>query len=830
MKRYNPKEIEPRWQQQWVDDKIYEVGDASDKPKKYILEYFPYPSGAAMHVGHVRNYTIGDAMARHYRMKGFNVLHPMGWDAFGLPAENYAIKNGISPKEAIKVNTTKFKRQLTQMGFSYDWSREINSSDPGYYRWTQWFFLLLFKRGLAYQKESLQWWCPVDKTVLANEQVENGVCWRCGSVVEKKSLKQWFFKITDYADRLEKDLDDVDWSDALKSMQRNWIGHKTGINITYKVTNAKTDETVTVFTTRPDTNYGATFVVLAPEHEFVRKVMQQEIVPKDGTSHWQAVEHYVQKSLAKSEVERQEEGRLKTGAFTGLYVRNDLTGKDMPVWVSDFVLAGFGTGAVVGVPGHDMRDFQFAKQFDLPIVRVVAGADGDTSDITEESQVQEDAGKMVNSGPLDGLDIHEATEKMKDMMEEKGMGTRTHSYRLRDWLISRQRYWGAPIPIVHCAKDGAVPVPEDQLPVVLPDLTSFEPSGDGRSPLARVPEFVNTTCSKCGGPAQRETDTMDGFACSSWYFLRYADPHNAERPFDDAKAKYWMPVDDYIGGAEHAVMHLLYTRFWFKVMQDEGLIDYGEPIKKLRNHGMILAPDGSKMSKSKGNTIEPDGLIEQGYGADAIRIMELFIGPWNQMAAWSVEGMGGSFRFLQLTWNLTKEVSAVPQADDIADATELKRTIHRATKRVSDDLANMGFNTAIAALMEGLNELYKAKVTIPFDQAATTWRWAAETFLQLLAPFAPHVTEELWAELGHNDSIHTSNWPTHDEQYLLSDTMTIAIQVNGKVRGEVTLASDATEEQVVAAAKANEKVAAYLGDATIRKTIYVPKKLVSFVL
>ncbi|HEV7454223.1 MAG TPA: leucine--tRNA ligase [Candidatus Saccharimonadales bacterium] len=830
MKRYNPKEIEPRWQQQWVDDKIYEVGDASDKPKKYILEYFPYPSGAAMHVGHVRNYTIGDAMARHYRMKGFNVLHPMGWDAFGLPAENYAIKNGISPKEAIKVNTTKFKRQLTQMGFSYDWSREINSSDPGYYRWTQWFFLLLFKRGLAYQKESLQWWCPVDKTVLANEQVENGVCWRCGSVVEKKSLKQWFFKITDYADRLEKDLDDVDWSDALKSMQRNWIGHKTGINITYKVTNAKTDETVTVFTTRPDTNYGATFVVLAPEHEFVRKVMQQEIVPKDGTSHWQAVEHYVQKSLAKSEVERQEEGRLKTGAFTGLYVRNDLTGKDMPVWVSDFVLAGFGTGAVVGVPGHDMRDFQFAKQFDLPIVRVVAGADGDTSDITEESQVQEDAGKMVNSGPLDGLDIHEATEKMKDMMEEKGMGTRTHSYRLRDWLISRQRYWGAPIPIVHCAKDGAVPVPEDQLPVVLPDLTSFEPSGDGRSPLARVPEFVNTTCSKCGGPAQRETDTMDGFACSSWYFLRYADPHNAERPFDDAKAKYWMPVDDYIGGAEHAVMHLLYTRFWFKVMQDEGLIDYGEPIKKLRNHGMILAPDGSKMSKSKGNTIEPDGLIEQGYGADAIRIMELFIGPWNQMAAWSVEGMGGSFRFLQRTWNLTKEVSAVPQADDIADATELKRTIHRATKRVSDDLANMGFNTAIAALMEGLNELYKAKVTIPFDQAATTWRWAAETFLQLLAPFAPHVTEELWAELGHNDSIHTSNWPTHDEQYLLSDTMTIAIQVNGKVRGEVTLASDATEEQVVAAAKANEKVAAYLGDATIRKTIYVPKKLVSFVL
>jgi leucyl-tRNA synthetase len=830
MKRYNPKDIEPKWQQQWADSKIYEASDTSDKPKKYILEYFPYPSGAAMHVGHVRNYTIGDAMARHYRMKGFNVLHPMGWDAFGLPAENYAIKNGISPKEAIKVNTTKFKRQLTQMGFSYDWSREVNSSDPEYYRWTQWFFLLLFRRGLAYQKESLQWWCPIDKTVLANEQVENGVCWRCGSVVEKKALKQWFFKITDYADRLEKDLDDVDWSDALKSMQRNWIGHKTGINITYKVTNAKSDEAITVFTTRPDTNYGATFVVLAPEHEFVRKVMQQEIVPKEGSSHWQAVEHYVQKSLAKSEIERQEEGRLKTGAFTGLYVKNELTGQDMPVWVSDFVLAGFGTGAVVGVPGHDMRDFQFAKQFDLPIVRVVASANGDTSDITEESQVQEEAGKMINSGPLDGLDIHEATEKMKDLLEEKGMGTRTHSYRLRDWLISRQRYWGAPIPIIHCPEHGAVAVPEDQLPVLLPDLTSFEPSGDGRSPLARVPEFVNTTCPTCGGPAERETDTMDGFACSSWYFLRYADPHNTERAFDDAKAKYWMPVDDYIGGAEHAVMHLLYTRFWFKVMQDEGIVDYGEPIKKLRNHGMILAPDGSKMSKSKGNTIEPGGLIEQGYGADAIRIMELFLGPWNQMAAWSVEGMGGSFRFLQRTWNLSQEIAALPQADDIADATELKRIMHRAIKRVSDDLTNMGFNTAIAALMEGLNELYKAKVAIPFDQAVSTWRWAAESFAQLLAPFAPHITEELWAELGHKESIHTSEWPTYDEQYLVSDTMVIAIQVNGKVRGEVEMPSGATEEQVVAAAKANEKVASYLGEATIRKTIYVPKKLVSFVI
>lgn len=829
MKRYNPKEIEPKWQQKWADSKIYEVQDTSDKPKKYILEYFPYPSGSAMHVGHVRNYTIGDALARHYRMSGYNVLHPMGWDAFGLPAENYAIKNGISPKEAIAVNTAKFKRQLTQMGFSYDWSREINSSDPNYYRWTQWYFLLLFKRGLAYQKESLQWWCPVDKTVLANEQVENGQCWRCGSQVEKKSLKQWFFKITEYADRLAKDLDDVDWSDAMKSMQRNWIGHKTGINITYKVANATTDEEITVFTTRPDTNFGATFVVLAPEHPFVQKVMRQEIVPKDGSSHWQAVEHYVQKAVAKSDVERQEEGRLKTGAFTGLYITNPLNGKQLPVWVSDFVLANFGTGAVVGVPGHDMRDFQFAQQFGLPIERVVVGPDNDTSPITRAEQVQEREGTMIHSGPLDGLDIHEATEKMKDLMEAQGIGTRTHSYRIRDWLISRQRYWGAPIPIIHCTQDGPVPVPDDQLPVMLPDMQSFEPAGDGRSPLARVPEFVQTTCPKCGGPAERETDTMDGFACSSWYFLRYTDPHNAERPYDPGKADYWMPVDDYIGGAEHAVMHLLYVRFWFKVMQDAGLTGYGEPIKKLRNHGMILAPDGAKMSKSKGNTIEPDGLIEQGYGADAIRVMELFIGPWNQMANWSVEGMGGSFRFLQRVWNLTQEmIDGRLDFNPQADGTPVLQVTHRTIKKVTHDVESMSFNTAIAALMSGINELYAIKARDGY--AIDVWRYALESFLQLLAPFAPHITDELWEQLGHDTSIHTSTWPTYDEQYLRSDTMTIVVQVNGKVRAQIEVPADAAQEQIVDMARSHNKVAGYLAQAEVKKTIYVPKKLVSFVV
>jgi leucyl-tRNA synthetase len=829
MKRYNPKEIEPKWQQQWAESKIYEAHDKSDKPKKYILEYFPYPSGAAMHVGHVRNYTIGDAMSRYYRMRGYNVLHPMGWDAFGLPAENYAIKTGISPQQAITENTGKFKKQLTQMGFGYDWSREINSSDPSYYKWTQWFFLMLFKRGLAYQKESPQWWCPVDKTVLANEQVENGLCWRCGSPVEKKALKQWFFKITEYADRLEKDLDSVDWSDALKNMQRNWIGHKTGVNVAYKVINAKSDEEITVFTTRPDTNFGATFVVLAPEHEFVAKVIRQEVVPVEGTSHWQAVEHYVQKSLAKSEVERQAEGRLKTGAFTGLYVVNPLNGKEMPVWVSDFVLSSFGTGAVVGVPGHDLRDFEFAKQFDIPIERVVVGADDDESPITRAEQVQEHAGRMINSGPLDGLDIHEATEKMKDLMVEKGMATRVHNYHLRDWLISRQRYWGAPIPIVHCEKDGAVPVPDDQLPVVLPEMDSYEPSGDGRSPLARVPEFVQAICPKCGGPATRETDTMDGFACSSWYFLRFTDPCNTERAFDDAKAKYWMPVDDYIGGAEHAVMHLLYVRFWFKVMQDEGLIDFGEPIKKLRNHGMILAPDGRKMSKSWGNVIAPDDLIEQGYGADAIRIMELFIGPWNQTANWSVEGMGGSFRFLQRVWALVQELDEVDAAEDAALSQRLLTVTHRTIKKVSDDLETMGFNTAVAAMMELVNELYKVKAQDNFA-VGITWRDALSRLVQLLAPFAPHIAEELWEQLGNQGSVHTSEWPSYDEQYLVSGTMAIAIQVNGKIRGQVAIASSATEAEVIESAKHDEKVMGYLDGKEVKKTIYVPGKLVSFVI
>jgi leucyl-tRNA synthetase len=813
MKRYNPKEIESKWQQKWAEDKIYEAEDNSAKPKKYILEYFPYPSGAAMHVGHVRNYTIGDALARHARMQGFNVMHPMGWDAFGLPAENYAIKTGISPQKAVAENVDRFKRQLMQMGFGYDWSREINSTDPNYYKWTQWFFLLLFKRGLAYQAESLQWWCPIDKTVLANEQVEDGKCWRCGSQVEKKALKQWFFKITEYADRLAKDLDDVNWSHALKTMQRNWIGRSRGAEIVFAVDGH--NQTINVFTTRHDTQYGVTFMVLAPEHPLV----QQITAPEQKA----AVEEYVKQSTRKSDLERQEEGdKEKTGVFTGAFAINPINNEKVPIWVADYVLMGYGTGAVMGVPGHDHRDKIFAEKYGLEIRKVYK---------VEQGEDYHTEGVVINSDRYNDLRTEEARERILADMVKAGYATERINYKIRDWLISRQRYWGAPIPMIHCEKCGTVPVPEDQLPVVLPEMESYEPSGDGHSPLARVPEWVNTTCPKCDGPAQRETDTMDGFACSSWYFLRFADPHNDQKPFDQAKVKYWLPVDDYIGGAEHAVMHLLYARFWAKVMQDEGLIDFGEPFQTLRNHGMILAPDGNKMSKSKGNTIEPDGLIEQGYGADAIRLMELFIGPWNQAANWSVEGMGGTFRFLQRVWTLSQEyMEQGEKGGEAVDDTELKRVMHRAVFRVTKDLEGMGFNTAIAALMETVNELYKIKVSVSYAQAPETWRWTVETMLQLLAPFAPHMTEELWQQLGHRDSIHTSTWPKYDEQYLASDTMTIVVQVNGKVRAELEVSTDASEDQIVEAAKAHEKVAPHLEGKEVKRTVYVPKKLVSFVV
>lgn len=812
MKKYTPRDIEPKWQKIWADTQIYATSEDPDKPKRYVLEYFPYPSGAAMHVGHVRNYTIGDAMARYYRMQGFNVMHPMGWDAFGLPAENYAIKNNISPQQAIAENTSKFKQQLTQMGFSYDWSREINSSDPQYYKWTQWLFILLYNRGLAYQKESLQWWCETDKTVLANEQVEAGKCWRCGNAVTKKPLKQWFFKITDYADRLADDLEKLDWSESIKSMQRNWIGKSKGAEVTFKIVDY--EDSITVFTTRPDTLFGATFMVLAPEHPLVKTITSFDQKA--------AVNEYTKQAQAKSDVERQETDREKTGVFTGSYAINPVTNKHIPIWIADYVLYGYGTGAIMAVPAHDERDFDFAKMFDLPIQAVYSA---DANDAPEHAFGGE--GTMIHSGAYNGISTSAAREKIVNDLEEQGIGKEVINYKIRDWLISRQRYWGAPIPIIHCENCGVVPVPLDQLPVTLPPVKSYQPTGEGTSVLASVADWVNVECPACGGTAKRETDTMDGFACSSWYFLRFADPRNAEAAFSPEKAAFWLPVDDYIGGAEHAVMHLLYARMWTKVMYDAGLITFDEPFKALRNHGMILAPDGRKMSKSWGNVIAPDELIEQGYGADAIRVMELFIGPWNQEANWSVEGMGGCYRFLNRAWTVTQDYldsNTKPTQEEVG---ELVAAAHKAIKKVTNDMHEMGFNTAIAALMEYVNDLYKIKAQYGFG--AKEWPFALNTLAQLLAPFAPHIAEELWQQLGHGQSVHSEQWPEYNDAYLVQHTMVIAVQVNGKLRGEIEVEHDAPQAVIEKEAHLHQNVAAYIKNDP-KKVIYVPKKLINFVV
>jgi leucyl-tRNA synthetase len=814
MQRYNPKEIEPKWQKTWQADKIYEASQDSTKPKRYVLEYFPYPSGVAMHVGHVRNYTIGDVIARFNRMQGFNVLHPMGWDAFGLPAENYAIKHKMSPRVAIDENTARFKQQLMQMGFSYDWSREIDSTDPKYYKWTQWFFLMLFKKGLAYQQEALVNWDPVDKTVLANEQVIDGKAERSGAVVEKKSLNQWFFKITDYADRLLDDLDDLNWSEAIKAMQRNWIGRSMGAEVTFAIADSK--QSIRVFTTRPDTLFGATFIVLAPDHTLVKDITSPEQQAE--------VAAYVKTTQAKSDIERQDTDREKTGVFTGAFALNPVNNEKIPVWIADYVLSGYGTGAIMAVPAHDERDHEFAQKFNLPIIRVIKNEASDDEYSSAE-------GVMINSAAYNDLPSDQVRDSITTDLAKTGVAEQVVNYKMRDWLISRQRYWGAPIPIIHCPKDGAVAVPEDQLPVVLPEIESYEPSGDGRSPLANVSEFVNTTCPTCGGPAERETDTMDGFACSSWYFLRFADPHNDELPFARDKADFWLPVDDYIGGAEHAVMHLLYARFWTKVMFDAKLINFQEPFTTLRNHGMILAPNGLKMSKSKGNTIEPDEIINQGYGADSIRIMELFLGPWNQTANWSVEGMGGAFRFLQRVWTLSQEYQDTAQqgASEQSREQDITKLAHKTIKNVTQDLHHLGFNTAIATLMEYVNELYKLKEQDHFA-SRKAWDFAITILLQLVAPFAPHIAEELWSQIGQEGSVHTSEWPGYDEALLVEATVKVVIQVNGKLRGEISVSRDADEATVIDGAKGNQKVAGYLQNQTIRKTIYVPNKLINFVL
>ncbi len=827
MRRYNPSEIEPKWQKIWQDQKVNEVSVDETKPKTYVAGMFPYPSGAGMHTGHAFGYSIVDVLARFYRQHGHNVLHPMGWDTFGLPAENYAIKTGTAPAKVTAENIANFKTQFSRMGMSIDWSREINTSDPEYYRWTQWVFTKLFERGLAYQKESLQWWCPVDKTVLANEQVEAGHCWRCGSLVEKKSMKQWFFKITDYADPLLAEIEDLDWPQKIKTAQTNWIGKSVGAEVVFSVVDSSEEETsaaplgreavsetkksITVFTTRPDTIFGATFLVLAPEHPLAKELGVGDFA--------ESLSDYVKEAVKKSEIDRTNDTKEKTGVFTGSYAVNPATGEQIPIWVADYVLGGYGTGAIMAVPGHDERDYAFAEKYKLPIVDVIHTDERDT-DVTFHGE-----GVLQNSGEFDGMPSDEAREKIVEWLAEKGVGEFKTTYKMRDWLISRQRYWGAPIPIIHCPEHGAVPVPEDQLPVVLPEVEDYAPRGDGKSVLGHVEEWVNTTCPTCGAPAMRETDTMDGYACSSWYLLRYSDPRNAERAWDPETVNYWNPVDFYVGG-DHAVAHLLYVRFWTHVFKDMGLTNFKEPVKKLIYHGYINAEDGTKMSKSKGNVVDPLQVIDQGYGADALRTYLMFMGPIELDAAWSSKGIAGVYRFLNRVWTLVQEFDETSERNVTTHDDAIRVLQHKTVRKVTDDFRRQSFNTAISALMEFTNELYKCKVD-GFSEDA--WREALVTMTQLLEPFAPHMANELWQQLGRDGLIQEATWPTWDDALTVEETISIAVQVNGKLRGEIAVARDTDAEAVKAAALAHENVARFVTDEP-KKVIYVPGRLVNVVV
>lgn len=810
MKRYNPSEIEPKWQQTWEDQKVNEVVVDPDKQKIYVSGMFPYPSGAGMHTGHAFSWAIVDAIARFHRQHGRNVLNPMGWDTFGLPAENYAIKTGTAPAVVTAQNIANFKKQFKRMGTSIDWSREINTSDPEYYRWTQWIFTKLFEKGLAYQKESLQWWCPVDKTVLANEQVEGGHCWRCGSVVEKKSMKQWFFKITDYAEQLLDEIPDLDWPQKIKTAQTNWIGKSQGAEIEFKIEDK--EDIITVFSTRPDTLFGATFVVLAPEHPLAKQLATEDMR--------ESVETYISAAVKKSEIERMNDSREKTGVFTGSYAINPATGEKVPVWIADYVLIGYGTGAIMAVPAHDERDFAFAEKYNLPIVEVIEKP-VDSSEVG----TYHGEGPLINSERFDGISSSDAREEIVAWLEQQGTGRSKVTYKMRDWLISRQRYWGAPIPIIHCAKHGAVAVPEDQLPVVLPVVEDYAPKGDGKSALAGVAEWVNTTCPTCGGPALRETDTMDGYACSSWYLLRYADPHNSEKAWDPDTVNYWNPVDYYIGG-DHAVAHLLYVRFWTHVFNEMGLTNFREPVKKLVYHGYINAEDGRKMSKSLGNVIDPLDIIDQGYGADALRTYLLFTGPLELDAAWSSKGIAGVYRFLNRVWVLAQEYLESDKKFTGND-TAVTRAQHKTIRRVTDDFNRMSFNTAISALMEYTNELYKLKVDGFSD---TVWHDALQTLAQLIAPFAPHLSEELNQELGGQELVQNMPWPVWDDALIIEETITIIVQVNGKLRAKLSVAKDSGEDEVKSLALAESNVQAFVANKKPTKVIYVPGRLVNIVV
>ena len=821
VRAYDPAELEPRWRSRWADAGLHRTPERQDLPKFYCLDFFPYPSGDGLSVGHCRNYVPTDVITRHKRMLGLSVLHPMGWDAFGLPAENAAIAKSVHPSELTRKFTANYKRQLSLIGTSYDWEREISSTHPDYYRWTQWFFLLLYERGLAYRAKGSQWWCEACQTILANEQVEGGNCWRHGTPVTKKDLEQWYFKITAYADRLLADLDSVDWPERIKAMQRNWIGRSEGAEIVFR---SEAGDPIPIFTTRPDTLLGVTFMCLAPEHPLVERLV--------ADAERGAVREYVEATRARTEIDRLAvgEAREKTGVPLGAFAIHPLTGERIPLWVADYVVMGYGTGAVMAVPAHDQRDFEFARRFDIPVKVVIGPGDGAPAAASSESWqgAFTEPGVMVNCGDLDGRSSADGGRAIVERLRDKGAGGATVSYRIRDWLISRQRFWGAPIPMVHCRGCGTVPVPKEDLPVRLPDVVDFRPTGTGRSPLANVRAWVETTCPACGGAAERETDTMDGFACSSWYFLRFASPRHEGAPFDADEVRYWLPVDLYVGGAEHAVMHLLYARFWTKVMQDAGLVEFGEPFAVLRNQGVLHAPDGLRMSKSKGNVITPDSVVER-FGADVLRVYLCFMAPFEEDVIWSDRDIAGAHRFINRVWRLALAQPLLVRVEpgEIEDSPEeraLVKLVHRTLKQVHEDYDRIHFNTAIARMMELVNAL-------PADGARTpAFRFAMRTLLLMLAPIAPHVTEELWTACGEEFSIHQQPWPRFDPALAAEDRVTLVVQVNGKLRDKVDVARDISEAAALALARALPKIAAELEGRTVVKEFYVPGRLVNLVV
>jgi len=817
MEKYDFGRIEKKWQEKWKESGLFEADVKDNDNKYYCLMMFPYPS-AALHVGHGRNYIIGDVVARYMMMKGFNVLSPMGWDAFGLPAENAAIKNGIPPRESTMKNISMMKKQLDSWGVEYDWAREINSCTPEYYKWTQWIFLQLFKKGLAFRKKAFVNWCPSCNTVLANEQVVNGECERCDSCVEQKDLEQWFFRITDYAERLLSDIDKLEeWPEKVRIMQRNWIGRSTGVNIDFPVDG--TGEKLTCFTTRVDTIYGCTYMVLAPEHPMVERLIADN-PEKDK------IMDFIKEVRNESMIERAQADGQKKGIFTGKYVINRVNGKKIPLWIADYVLMEYGTGAVMAVPAHDQRDFEFAGKYGLPVEIVIDDPGGPLA-AGEMVRAYEDEGIMVSSSKFNGISSSEAREKIADYMEEEGIGRRSVNYKLRDWLISRQRYWGAPIPVVYCDDCGIVGVPEDRLPVILPECVEFRPTGE--SPLRNAGDFVNTECPECGKPARREIDTMDTFVDSSWYYLRYISPLASDKPFDREDVNNWLPVDQYIGGVEHAILHLLYSRFITKVLFDMGYISFNEPFKRLFTQGMIVK-NGAKMSKSKGNVVSPDALIEK-YGADTVRLYTLFIGPPEKDAEWSDKGVEGAYRFLKRVWTVMDIMGRGGDETSSADE-ELVRKLNQTIKKVTDDLdGDFHFNTAISAIMELVNKIY-AGIDIGgrVIYAKKTIEKVMRNMTLMLAPFVPHISEELWQMTGGEGGVFTASWPKYDKNKLLADTIVVPVQINGKLRAKITIDRGLAEDGIKQAVIDDDKLKAWLAGKEIRKWIIIPDKLVNIVV